>query len=178
MPQSLSKVIIHIIFSTKDREPWLDRDVRPRMHAYIATICRDSDAEALHVGGVADHLHVVTTLPRTLCQAAIVETLKKTSSKLIEGAGFEIPAVLPATRLWRILSKPESAQCHSRIRRESGRAPSHPQLSRGVSRLFAQIRRRVRRLLCLGLKRTRRLIRAFSAGLWENNFSLGRCPRA
>ncbi len=52
MPQSLSKVIIHIIFSTKDREPWLDRDVRPRMHAYIATICRDLDAEALHVGGV------------------------------------------------------------------------------------------------------------------------------
>src|SRR5437764_13269011 len=99
MPQSLSKVIIHIIFSTKDREPWLDRDVRPRMHAYIATICRDSDAEALHVGGVADHLHVVTTLPRTLCQAAIVETLKKTSSKLIKWAGLEIPAVLPAPRL-------------------------------------------------------------------------------
>jgi len=37
MPQSLSKVIIHIIFSTRDREPWLDRDVRPRVHAYVAT---------------------------------------------------------------------------------------------------------------------------------------------
>ena len=93
-----------------------------------------------------------------------------------QGSGFEIPAVLLATRLWRILSKPESAQCHSRIRRESGTAPSHPQLSRGVSRLFAQIRRRVRRALCLGLKQKPRLIRAFSAGLWENNFSLGRCP--
>jgi REP element-mobilizing transposase RayT len=44
MPQSLSKVIIHIIFSTKDREAWLDRDVRPRMHAYVATICRDLSA--------------------------------------------------------------------------------------------------------------------------------------
>jgi len=41
MPQSLSKVIIHIIFSTKDRQAWLDRDVRPRMHAYVATVCRD-----------------------------------------------------------------------------------------------------------------------------------------
>jgi putative transposase len=85
MPQSLSKVIIHIIFSTKDREPWLDRDVRPRMHAYVATICRDLNAEALRVGGVADHLHIVTTLPRTLSQAATVETLKKTSSKWIKG---------------------------------------------------------------------------------------------
>jgi len=41
MPQSLSKLIVHIIFSTKDREPWLDSKVRPRMHAYLATICRD-----------------------------------------------------------------------------------------------------------------------------------------
>src|SRR5437588_8836432 len=85
MPQSISKVIIHIIFSTKDREPWLDRDVRSRVHAYVATICRDLNAEALRVGGVADHLHVVTTLPRTLSQAATVETLKKTSSKWIKG---------------------------------------------------------------------------------------------
>ena len=84
MPQSLSKVIIHIIFSTKYREPWQARDVRPRMHAYVATICRDLDAEALRVGGVADHIHVVTTPPRTLSQAAMVETLKKTSSKWIK----------------------------------------------------------------------------------------------
>jgi REP element-mobilizing transposase RayT len=85
MPQSLSKVIMHIIFSTKDREAWLDRDVRPRLHAYVATICRDLNAEAFRVGGVADHLHLVTTLPRTLSQAAMVETVKKTSSKWIKG---------------------------------------------------------------------------------------------
>ena len=84
MPQSLSKVIIHVIFSTKEREPWLHREVRPRMHAYLATICRDLNAEAFHVGGVADHVHVVTTLPRTLSQAEMVETLKKTSSKWIK----------------------------------------------------------------------------------------------
>jgi REP element-mobilizing transposase RayT len=85
MPQSVSKVIIHIIFSTKDREAWLDRDVRPRMHAYVATVCRNLNAEALRVGGVADHLHVVTTLPRIISQAAMVETVKKTSSKWIKG---------------------------------------------------------------------------------------------
>ena len=71
MPQSLSKVIVHIIFSTKNRQPWLDTDVRPRMHAYLAylaTVCRDLGAELVHVGGVADHLHIVTTLPRTVSQ--------------------------------------------------------------------------------------------------------------
>jgi putative transposase len=84
MPQSLSKVILHIIFSTKNREPWLDSDVRPRMHAYLATICRDLGAELVHVGGVADHVHIVTTLPRTLSQAQLIEQIKKASSKWIK----------------------------------------------------------------------------------------------
>jgi putative transposase len=85
MPQSLSKVIIHTIFSTKDRHPWLDGNVRPRMHAYLATLCRDAGAEAFRVGGVADHVHLVTTLPRTLSQADMLEGLKKKSSKWIKG---------------------------------------------------------------------------------------------
>jgi REP-associated tyrosine transposase len=85
MPQSLSKVILHVIFSTKNHELWLDSNVRPRMHAYLATICRDLGAELVHVGGVADHVHIVTTLPRTLSQAQLVEQIKKTSSKWIKG---------------------------------------------------------------------------------------------
>jgi len=84
MPQSLSKVILHIIFSTKDREPWLNSDVRPRMHAYLATICRDLGAEFVRVGGVSDHIHLATTLPRTLSQAQLIEQIKKTSSKWIK----------------------------------------------------------------------------------------------
>lgn len=84
MPQSLSKVIVHIIFSTKNREPWLDTNVRPRMHAYLATMCRDLAIEFVHVGGVADHVHIVTTLPRTVSQAQLIEEIKKTSSKWIK----------------------------------------------------------------------------------------------
>ena len=84
MPQSLSRVILHIIFSTKDREPWLGLDVRPRMHAYLATVCRDLGADVVHVGGVADHVHIVTTLPRTVSQAQLVEQIKKASSKWIK----------------------------------------------------------------------------------------------
>ena len=85
MPQSLSKVIVHLIFSTKDREPWLDADVRPHMHAYLATLCRNIGGEAFRVGGVADHVHIVTTLPRTLSQAELIEGLKTSSSKWIKG---------------------------------------------------------------------------------------------
>ncbi len=81
MPQSLSKVILHIVFSTKNRQPWLDSNVRPRMHAYVATICRNLGAEFVCVGGVTDHVHIVTTLPRTVSQAEFIEQIKKTSSK-------------------------------------------------------------------------------------------------
>ena len=77
MPQSLSKVILHIVFSTKDREPWLSLDVRARMHAYLATVCRDLGAEVVRVGGVADHVHIITTLPRTLSQAELIERIKE-----------------------------------------------------------------------------------------------------
>ena len=77
MPQSLSKVILHIIFCTKEREPSLDSGMRPRTHAYLATICRDLGAELAHVGGVADHVHIVTTLPRTFSQAELIEQIKK-----------------------------------------------------------------------------------------------------
>ena len=84
MAQSLSKFLLHIIFSTKNREPWLDSNVRPRMHAYLATICRDAGADFVRVGGVSDHVHIVTTLARTLSQAQLIEEIKKASSKWVK----------------------------------------------------------------------------------------------
>jgi REP element-mobilizing transposase RayT len=58
--------------------------MQPRMHAYLATICRDLGTEFVRVGGVADHVHIVTTLPRTLSQAELIEQIKKISSKWIK----------------------------------------------------------------------------------------------
>ena len=85
MPQSLANVIIHLVFSTKDRHPFLDRDIRDRMQAYLATLCRDNGSTCHKVGGIADHVHIVTTLPRTLSQSDLLEDIKKKSSKWIKG---------------------------------------------------------------------------------------------
>ena len=92
MPQSLSKVILHIIFSTNDREPWLGLDVRPRMHAYLAAVCRDLGGEMVSVGGVADHVHIVTTLPRTLSQAQLIEQIRNRSRKPVASTPPPRPA--------------------------------------------------------------------------------------
>src|SRR5262249_30065473 len=75
---------IHIVFSTKDRHPWLDTSIRPRMHAYLATICRDCDCEAYRVGGVADHVHIAARLSRTVSQSELLEKIKKVSSAWIK----------------------------------------------------------------------------------------------
>lgn len=80
MPQSLSKVFIHVIFSTKDREPWLDQTLRPALHAYLATVTRDLGAEAFRVGGTEDHVHLAATLPRTLTQADMAKKIKTSST--------------------------------------------------------------------------------------------------
>jgi len=89
MPQSLSQVILHIVFSTKERHPWLDLEIRPRMHAYLATVCRDCDCEAYRVGGTADHVHLAARLSRTISQAELLEVIKKTSSAWIKSQGSQ-----------------------------------------------------------------------------------------
>ena len=84
MPQSLSLVIIHLIFSTKDRQPWLDDSTRPKLHAYLATVARDADCECYRAGGVADHVHLAIRLSRTVTIADLVEQLKVGSSKWVK----------------------------------------------------------------------------------------------
>jgi len=84
MPQSLSHILLHIVFSTKDRVPHLNTELRPNLHAYLATTARGLDCECYRVGGVADHVHLAIQLPRTLTTAKLVETLKSASSKWLK----------------------------------------------------------------------------------------------
>ena len=51
---------------------------------YLATLCRDLGGERTRVNGVADHVHIVTTLPRTLSLAQLIEKIKKAPSKWIK----------------------------------------------------------------------------------------------
>src|SRR2546425_12610616 len=87
MPQSLSQVIVHIVFSTKDRQKWLDAAISPRMHAYLATVCRHHDCEAYRFGGVVAHVHLAVRLGRTISQAGLIETIKTSSSAWIKKQG-------------------------------------------------------------------------------------------
>ena len=80
MAQSLSKVLLHIVFSTKNRQKTIPKHLRAKLHAYLAGVCRAKGSEAYRVGGTDDHVHVACTLPRTLSMAKLVEEIKKPSS--------------------------------------------------------------------------------------------------
>lgn len=49
---------MHNVFSTRERRPWLDANTRPRLHAYLATVCRNGDCQACRVGGAASHIRI------------------------------------------------------------------------------------------------------------------------
>ena len=84
MPQSLSFLLVHLVFSTKDRHPFLDAGIRPALHGYLATVARNMDCECYRVGGVADHVHLAVRMARTVTVATLVEELKTSSSKWLK----------------------------------------------------------------------------------------------
>jgi putative transposase len=84
MPQSLSYLLVHIVFSTKDRASSLVVSVRPPLYAYLATVARNAGCECFRVGGVADHVHLAVRVSRTISIAQLVEELKTSSSKWLK----------------------------------------------------------------------------------------------
>jgi len=88
MPQSLSRVLVHVVFSTKNRTPSLSPEIRRELHPYLAAILNDHGSPSLQVGGVEDHVHLLCVLSRTLSLAQLVEAVKTGSSKWIKTKGL------------------------------------------------------------------------------------------
>jgi putative transposase len=88
MSQSLSKVLIQIIFSTKDRFPFLaDLDSQKRIHGYLARIFKEHDSPAIEVGGTKDHVHILCLLSRNYAISEIVKDAKAYSSSFAKSFG-------------------------------------------------------------------------------------------
>ena len=86
MAQSLALVLVHIIFSTKNRSPLLpSTEVRSQAHAYLTGTLRALDCAPLEVGGVADHVHILCGLSRKISLSELVKNLKTSSSKILKG---------------------------------------------------------------------------------------------
>ena len=87
MVQSLSNVLMHIVFSTKNRQAWIDDNIERELFPCIATICRDHKCFSHKVGGTDDHIHIACSLSRTMTIADLVQEVKQSSSKWIKPKG-------------------------------------------------------------------------------------------
>ena len=90
MSQSLSNVIVHIIFSTKDRLPLLaDKDIREQMHAELGGTSKTLNCPPIITGGVEDHVHLLARQSRTITLSDWVKELKRVTSIWIKTKGPE-----------------------------------------------------------------------------------------
>ena len=83
MPHSYVCNLMHCTFSTKERNPWISSELESRLWPYIGGIARENRMKALAIGGVADHLHGLLSLPAMMSFAKAVQLIKGGSSKWI-----------------------------------------------------------------------------------------------
>jgi REP element-mobilizing transposase RayT len=87
MPQSLASVLVHLVFSTKNRQPLLRPEIEPELHPYLATVFRSLECPTLTINGTQDHVHILFRLGRKIALANVVEEIKTSSSKWIKTKG-------------------------------------------------------------------------------------------
>jgi REP element-mobilizing transposase RayT len=80
MGHTYTSQLLHCVFSTKNRLPLLNNDIRPRLHAYIGGIAREHDMKALAVGGVEDHVHILLSCKATIALSKAMQLIKGGSS--------------------------------------------------------------------------------------------------
>ncbi len=84
MAQSLTAIYVHIIFSTKDRTPWIDDSLRLRLWQYLGGICNSEDCVPVKIGGTSDHIHILCRLSKNTNVSNLINLVKTNSSKWIK----------------------------------------------------------------------------------------------
>jgi putative transposase len=90
MAQTLTRLLVHVVFSTKNRENTIAPDIEQELYPYLGGICRSNESPLLAIGGTANHVHLLINLSKNRALSRLVMDLKKDSSKWIKtkGAGF------------------------------------------------------------------------------------------
>ena len=100
MSQSLSQIWVHIVFSTKDRYPFLKEvSMQERLHQYIKSLCNEQGCNVAAIGGVEDHVHILVCMSKKITLCYLVEKIKKSSSKWIKSVAMN--NVLLAKFYWQ-----------------------------------------------------------------------------
>lgn len=91
MAHTHSRILLHVVFSTRGRRQLWTAQLRASLWPYMAAIARDSGAKCLAINGISDHVHLLLSLPPKLAIADVVRIIKANSSKWINESGPAIP---------------------------------------------------------------------------------------
>jgi REP element-mobilizing transposase RayT len=83
MAHTYTNLLEHIVFSTKDRRPFLDTELKPRLFAYIGGNFRQEKCVALIINGPTDHVHILVSVARPIAPATLIGKVKANSSSWI-----------------------------------------------------------------------------------------------
>jgi REP element-mobilizing transposase RayT len=89
MPQSLASILVHVVFSTKHRQPLIKPEIEDELFAYMSSIWRAHESPVLAINGAEDHVHSLVSLSRKVALSDVLEEVKKSSSKWIKTKGPE-----------------------------------------------------------------------------------------
>jgi REP-associated tyrosine transposase len=81
MAHTYTNLLYHIVYGTKHRQPLIDEEFQPRLYEYVGGAIRGLKGICLEIGGVEDHVHILTKLPPTLAVSDFLESLKANTSK-------------------------------------------------------------------------------------------------
>ncbi|MBY0310960.1 MAG: IS200/IS605 family transposase [Phycisphaerales bacterium] len=84
MASTLTSILVHATFSTKNREPLIPVDLLPQLFAYAGGVCRDMQSPLMHAGGVGDHVHLLISLGKTMSIADVMMHTKRATSMWIK----------------------------------------------------------------------------------------------
>jgi putative transposase len=125
MPNTYTSLHYHIIFSTKNREPWIDREWRYRLWEYLGGTVRNLGGHSHETGGVADHVHLLVSLKPTQMISKVMQEVKKSSSMWVHDelriSGFAwqdgyAAFTVSASVLPKVLSYVQNQEEHHRTR--------------------------------------------------------------
>lgn len=122
MAQTLVRLLVHLIFSTKERANLIRPDVESELYAYLAGIANNLDSPCLAVNGTSGHVHMLVSQSKTLALAKFVEEVKEGSSKWIKTKSAALRASIgrTATPLFR---QPVEGVGGGRLHRQAERTP-------------------------------------------------------
>lgn len=89
MAQTLVNLLVHVIFSTKNREHFITTEIEPELFAYIGGILNNNGCRLLDAGGTADHVHLLVSQSKNIALSSLMKDMKKDSSSWIKTKGNE-----------------------------------------------------------------------------------------